>query len=254
MKIFVISHKKYNFPKCDYYVPLKVGVTTDNVSENELHDAMLDNIAYLNPYFCELTAAYWIWKNIDHDIVGLVHYRRYFSSKGSKLKIKDEGILSSDEIQCILSDFDIIVPKKRNYYITTIKNHYIYAHKKSDFHILREVIINKYPGYIDSFDIVMNSSCLSLYNMFIGKKYIIDKYFSWLFPLLFELEPIIDYKSYDSYQRRVFGFMAERLFNVWLDYNAKDIKIKYVPIVNIEGENILYKGINMLKRHIWSKK
>ncbi|PYB24074.1 hypothetical protein DMW62_10425, partial [Serratia marcescens] len=56
------------------------------------------------------------------------------------------------------------------------------------------------------------------------------------------------YKDYDTYQKRVFGFLAERLFNVWFLYNQSELKIKKMPIINIEGENVIKKGIGMLKR------
>ncbi|MDN0031048.1 hypothetical protein QVM89_23645, partial [Serratia marcescens] len=48
--------------------------------------------------------------------------------------------------------------------------------------------------------------------------------------------------------KRVFGFLAERLFNVWILYNQSELKIKKMPIINIEGENVIKKGIGMLKR------
>src|SRR5690606_18490759 len=43
----------------------------------------------------------------------------------------------------------------------------------------------------------------------------------FLFGVLDRLEPRIDLKLYDSYQMRVFGFIAERLFNCYLLYAKK---------------------------------
>ena len=99
----------------------------------------------------------------------------------------------------------------------------------------------------------MGGTKLSLFNMFCCKKTVIDRYFSWLFEILFALQKKINYQVYDAYQQRVFGFMAERLFNVWLYHHKNELNIKYLKVVNIEGENILFKGFGLLKRHFRSK-
>ena len=52
---------------------------------------MENNISEKNPYYCELTGLYWAWKNLDAEYIGLVHYRRYFTSV--KRVTKKEGDL-----------------------------------------------------------------------------------------------------------------------------------------------------------------
>lgn len=251
---FVISHKEYAFPQDPGYIPLQVGQAVEPISSDALRDSSGDNIAHLNSSFCELTAAYWIWKNSEVNIVGLAHYRRYFASSSSKLSVKGKSIASSYELSAMLQDSDVLVAKPRNYYITSIKSHYVHAHHQSDYTKLRDEISLQHPAYLADFDHVMGGTKISLYNMFVCKKSLIDEYFAWLFPILFALEKKIPYQDYDAYQKRVFGFMAERLFNVWLHHQRDRLKIKYLPVVNIDGENLLLKGIGLLKRHFWGGK
>lgn len=254
MKIYVVSHKKFDFPDDHGFIPIKVGMSTDSINSSYVKDSDGDSISYLNSSFCELTAAYWIWKNSTSDIIGLAHYRRYFSSSSKTLRVKGKSIASSNELANLLNGNDILVAKPRNYYITTIKDHYIHAHHESDYIQLRDEVELQSPEYLADFDNVMTGKKISLYNMFVCKKTLIDNYFSWLFPILFALEKKIDYQNYDAYQKRVFGFMAERLFNVWLHHQCGKINIKYMPVVNLDGENLLLKGIGLLKRHFWGKK
>ena len=87
------------------------------------------------------------------------------------------------------------------------------------------------PEYLDSYDKVIYGKKLCHYNMFIAKKEIIDGYCEWVFPILFELEKEINAKDYDDYRKRVYGFLTERLFNVWFTHNnlkVRETKVKLV--------------------------
>ena len=69
--------------------------------------------------------------------------------------------------------------------------------------------------------------------MFISSKKIYDEYYNWLFDILFELEKRTDTSNYDNYNKRLYGFMSERLFNVWLNHH-KELKIYRTPVYNID--------------------
>lgn len=79
----------------------------DNIREKFLIDQPHegDNIDFLNPWYCELTGLYYLWKHVDDDIVGLEHYRRYF--------VNDKGnLLSECEIRTALTDCDVLCIKE----------------------------------------------------------------------------------------------------------------------------------------------
>jgi epsF len=249
LKIIIATHKQYEFPNASYYVPIQVGKTLTGLELNILSDNTQINISDKNQSYCELTALYWVWKNRffqDVDYIGLVHYRRYFSGKG--LRVKGKTIASENELSTLLKDADCLVPCKRNYYIETVYSHYQHAHYIKDLEAARAVIADKYSDYLNSFDSVMQGKILHLYNMFVIKKSLFEEYCHWLFTILFELEKKIDVSTYDSYQKRVFGFIAERLFNVWLQKN--NIKLKEVEVVSLEKQNIIFKVLKFIIRKL----
>ena len=69
--------------------------------------------------------------------------------------------------------------------------------------------------------------------MFIARKEIFDSYYNWLFDILFELENRTNLDDYDEYNKRLYGFMSERLFNVWLIKHS-ELNVQKMPVYNID--------------------
>lgn len=245
VKIIVATHKQYWMPDDPVYLPMQVGAegkadlgyTPDNTG---------DNISARNANYCELTGLYWAWKNLDCEYLGLAHYRRHFTMLKGTGDRRD--ILTLDQARGLLSDVDVLLPVKRNYWIETNYQQYIHAHHAQDLNETRKIIGERYPEYIPFYDRVMKKTTGHRFNMFIMKKSLSDSYCEWLFDILFELENRLDISSYSDNDKRVFGFVSERLLDVWLDTN--NIKSKDIPYIFLEKENWITKGANFIIRKI----
>jgi hypothetical protein len=245
LTIAVAAHKPFPLPKDPLYLPVQAGraiheplnFTGDNTGEN---------ISCRNESFCELTVLYWAWKNLDADCVGLCHYRRYFA--GKVFGKKQDRILTSEQAANVLKDCEVVLPKPRNYFIETNYSQYAHAHHSSDLDAARTVIAAYHPDYLDAFDRVMQRSWGHRFNMCIMRREVLDRYCSWLFDILFRLESQIDITGYSSYDRRVFGFLAERLLDVWLE-TEKPI-CRHLNVVHTEGQNWPRKILSFLWRKI----
>lgn len=240
VKIFIATHKEYNFPKKEGYIPIHCGSSSSNLNLPYLKDNKNDNISKKNSNYCELTALYYAWKNEKNiDVIGLCHYRRYFYQ--SILFYTKQNIISIKKVLQILNKYDIILPLEN--YIPdkkTVRDKYNINHHAKDLLKCEEIIKEKYPDYLQSFETIMNRNYCSHYNMFIMKKKDFDNYCNWLFNILFELEKQTDVSSYDNYNKRIYGFIAERLLNVWVLQNK--LKIKRLPVYNIESKRIKQIG------------
>lgn len=250
IKILVATHKRYKMPKNSMYIPLHVG-KEGKKDLGYVGDNTGDNISLKNSNYCELTGLYWAYKNLNCEYIGLCHYRRYFTIKSLFTRLIKSGdkfdlLLNGSDVETLLSKYDLILPRKRNYYIETVESHYKNAHYVTDLRRVEEIIGEKYPEYLTSFNKVMSGTTLHLYNMFIMEKSNFNDYCKWLFDILFTLEDEMDLSQYDSYQSRVYGFLSERLFNVWIENQ----KLKYIeiPILNMEKINWFKKIESFLKR------
>lgn len=242
--ILVATHKSYVMPKDSIYVPIQVGASINNSDLGFRKDNEGDNISTKNPNYCELTALYWAWKNLDAEYIGLSHYRRHFIMNHSKDLW--ERVADRNYIESLLETANIILPKPRNYYIETSYSQYVHAHHKEDLDYTRDIISEKYPDYVTAYDRLMDSTKGHRFNMFIMSKKCFDDYMEWLFSILFELENRLDISEYSDYDKRVFGFVSERLLDVWIETN----QYKYVelPVQYMEKQNWLVKGGKFLKR------
>ncbi len=224
-RIYAITHKKFDLPEESGYYPLHVGrVLSEDLGYPG--DDTGESISEKNKSFCELTGLYWIWKNVSCDIVGICHYRRYFA--------KDGAILSQEYIETSLARYDAILPCCGTFENDTLFTQFGLRHHIRDLLTVRDIIAERHPDYLDAFDFCMNCNLFSVGNMIITKKEIFDSYCEWLFDILLEAERRIDTSSYDNYQKRVFGFLSERLLRVW--FLKQNLKIHEEDYMNIDHD------------------
>lgn len=248
VRVYSVFHKPYWFPDNELYVPIQVGFSEPIERDGKpiIRDGSGDNISQKNRTFCEMTAVYWIWKNAYHDYVGLDHYRRHFCLR--RTGDKKARIVRYDELSGLLSDDCILLPKQRHYWIETSWSQYAHAHHETDLVETRNIIQEKYPDFVPAFDKILNKTHGHRFNMMIMPWKMFSDYCTWLFDILFELEKRLNISSYNDYDSRVFGFIAERLVDVYVERNH--IRVKELPYVFMDKEHWSVKIARFLKRKV----
>lgn len=243
-RIIVATHKPYWMPEDPLYLPVQVG---DGEALGIARDNTGSNIAEKNGGYCELTALYWAWKNVEAPALGLAHYRRHFAEPG-KHGDKQGRVLTGPTLKTMLAQCDILLPKPRRYWIETNESHYAHAHHEKDLLLLRDVMDKRAPAYRDSFDLVMRRTWGHRFNMFVMKRPVMDAYAAWLFDLLFAVEKQLDTTGYSANDQRVYGFLAERLLDVWVE--KERVRYRDIPCMYMENINWPKKAANFLKRKV----
>lgn len=263
IKILVCHHKKSPYIKNECVIPVQVGKTLKNFDlEYCIGDDSGDNISNKNPYWCELTALYWAWKNLDADYYGLMHYRRYLSFENNEdyqviTSLNDEQVkrsLQPSNIYNFCHDADIVTgpiwsihPVGLDNLVMSSYDFYKKEHIQADMDITLSVIKDKYPDfYFAALDELSSNYCFFM-NLMVLKKKLFYSYCEFLFGVLNEVEKKINLDNRDSYQKRVFGFLAERLSNVFVIYCRQknpNLTIKHTGMYFLaEKQNINLKSI-----------
>lgn len=216
--LYVMTHKEIHGGGISRYPQgrklMLVGANGRKVPEGYYsdYDEKLDNISAKNYCYCELTGFYYMVKYDKSDILGLEHYRRLLTK--SKY-IRWAKPLTESDIDKLMEKYDLIVPTHVHCIRTNKQNYCSWCFPK-DYEIVEEIIAKDYPEYVDAMNKFSNSKNIIYRNMMIGKREIILDYAKWMFDILEKLEKRIDISCRDTYQKRIYGFMSERLFNVYL--------------------------------------
>lgn len=249
IKILICCHKPCELPKDDIFLPIQVGAAISDIDlgmqrDDQVNGQPCDNISAKNKSYCELTAMYWAWKNIKKiypvlEYIGLNHYRRFFDFDHPNA-LRDLNIVNNEsealqytinkeKLLSLLKKYDGIAANPQ-YYQYPLFIDYCICHISDDLRILRQVINEMYPDYSMSFNnVVMRGNTLAHYNMGVVRWDDFDAYCQWLFSILGECEKRINISNYNSVQKRIFGYMGERLWNVFFYHNK--MKIKFLPIL-----------------------
>lgn len=241
ISLFAVTHKPV------LCVPAGRKLIGVGANAHELGAAFTDdtgeNIHSKNPFYCELTALYWIWKNDKSGIVGLEHYRRFFLSLNGHHRP-----LSRCQIRKILKTHDVIVSSPVNWGgVESVRGQYERSHIVSDLVLCEKIIKKNSPEFSPFFTKFFSEYSLSPFNMFVMRKPLLNEYCAWLFPLLAMVESELgDLSCRSLYQQRVFGFLAERLFNVWI--MKMNLKVFYANIFDGERKPFAKRLKKQIKR------
>lgn len=234
ISLYQVTHKKFIAVGDCIYQPIHAG-KTNGEDIGYAGDNVGDNISCLNQKVNECTALYWMWKNVHTSYIGLNHYRRLFQSQMNK-----QWMLQDGEIQMILNSTDILVAEPVYFPNQTVwevlKGQVCEEAFDKAFYALEEIFEKKDEKDKEIFHYVFHGHMMYPCNMFITSKQIVDQYCEWLFPIVFELIDMVEISEmWDDYSKRIIGFLAERLFTVWIMEQNYQVKALSILLVGEDG-------------------
>lgn len=251
-KIIVCYHKPFHLFANEVLLPLHVGKANSSINiDNMIGDNTGDNISFKNGNYCELTGLYWAWKNLEADNYGLFHYRRFLDVMGkykgqiypSKIKLSDWSKENLDSLMC---EYDVILPTKSKFKISVYER-YKKDHIGKDLDAVIDIIKKDYPQYTSAVDKSLHINEEYCCNTFIMKKAIFNEYCEWLFDILGKVEKQTNINKYDAYQSRIYGFLSERMINIFIQFKIEsdpNFRIKHVNslMINLEPKFCIKLG------------
>lgn len=270
VKILISCHKSIVTPDSDVYLPVHVGAEKAKEPLQGMQpDNQGENISDRNFTFCELTAQYWAWKNLEADYVGLCHYRRYFCFDGKNHVANDHEQI---EVDCLspstlaeyrindtrlveeaLRDSDMIVPPYWDVrraptpdgYQSSVAAHMMaYGLISQDvLDLLFQIVEERQPAYLHALRSYLNGSRYLGYNCFIMKRDLFDGLCSFEFDVLLEFDKRFDYSNLTTTEKRVCGYLGEILYSVYVGKIVSDRRARVVhfPMVFFRDTSPLYR-------------
>lgn len=260
VRIFVTTHKDVELFESDVLQPVQVGPTP---SRKRLlwayQDDSGESIAERNPQYCELTTQYWAWKNVDAEVYGFCHYRRYFDfseeahEENAYGEVMEGYIGPEAQKRYGLDDASILRAVQDADVITTGVNdmrrfpeaykcpadHYARAPHlfEEDLERVMSILVEAHPDYAEDVERFLGGHHACFCNMFVMRKELFQRYSAWLFPLLDTFVSSWDTSRYSHEGLRTPGHLAERLLNVFLLHERRTnpgLRWKQVQCVHFE--------------------
>lgn len=260
IKILISCHKEVPHPQSDMFLPVQVGAANAlQRFEGMQPDNEGDNISDRNFTFCELTAQYWAWKNLEVDYYGLCHYRRYFCFDGlehpandhlqieedslSSFSLRDYRLDDSELIERCVLGCDMVTPpywdiskaETPDGVKRTIQDHMISygLFLAEDLDLLREIMRERQPEYCSDLEAYLNGSKYLGYSCYIMRKDLFRRFCEFEFDVLLEFDRRFNYDGLTTTRKRICGYLGEILYSVFVRHIEQEgqLRISQYPLV-----------------------
>lgn len=245
-KIFVCTYNEKPVIHNDLYIPIQVGAANNSYDICYLKDNMGDdNISEKNAHYSEQSAVYWVWKHIKNlDYVGFCHYRKMLCLTDTHNFKKCDITMPSEEwiaqgnldvnIDYMMKDCDIIMTNQMNLSVHRINifEHYCRCHVKEDILLVERILKTEYPSYMNAWNSVMYSADGKFhpYNTYIMRWEWFEKWCTFIFDIFGKMEKIMGLEYHIGYQTRVFGYLAERILDVFVKRHKLRVKTRPIAL------------------------
>lgn len=262
IKIAVACHKPSVLPDNSLMMPVQVGAAiAANRMDGMMHDDDCDNISAKNPYYCELTAQYWAWKNLTADYYGLCHYRRFLcfrnvdaprnlrgqfeASALNRYNLDRFGLEDEAEMRAVIEANDIVcgpLQDVRKLYTPrgnqpNALRHWI-AHdraliREKDLERMLDILTEVSPEVGSAAREYLNGKQFLGFNCFVMRKELFQEMCTIEFGVLEKLESQVDLTHYNQQLRRIYGFMGEIIcssYIYWIEKNRRN-RVCHLPLV-----------------------
>lgn len=242
-KIFMCCHKGLEItPPC--CTPIQCGRALNPPVEGMPGDDTGDSISRLNREYCELTAHYHAWKNVELSHYGFCHYRRFFGSEsatkrpyiavGTMSETQQRELLVSEEQWCdLLREYDIIAPRSEDMGLPA-GEHYRTApfHYGEDLDKFLHVLAQKAPELSQDAESYLAGNRQYFCNMFVMDKVHFYEYCGILFPVLEEFDRVKTLHG-DFQSDRTDGYLGEIFTGIYISsQKRRGVSIKELPRVD----------------------
>lgn len=269
IKIIVACHKVSFLPNNPLFFPTQVGAKLSQTRmEGMFHDDEGNNISEKNASYCELTAQYWAWKNLDADYYGLCHYRRFLlfakteekrNNRGqveanviNDFTVEKFGLDNDTEMREIIEANDVVCGPLQDvtklYTPRGIKNtaweHWT-AHDRAlimvkDLEKMMEIFEEVSPEIAKDAREYLSKKQFLGFNCFVMKRKLFTELCELEFNILEKLEKQVDLTNYCQQLKRIYGFMGEIICSSYIYHieKQKKYKVKHLPLLYFNNTDL----------------
>lgn len=165
------------------------------------------NISSKNLQYCEMTAAYWVWKNTNHDWTGIEHYRRHLLVAPDMLDAQTDAVLPLPYL-CYPNE-------------TAQLRRFV---SENTLRALHAALQTLHPQEYDAYRDILLGKYQYTYNLICARREIFHSYCAWTFQVMERMETLTNIAP-ELANTRAFSYVAEALTNIYFMFHQKDFNI-----------------------------